>query len=129
MNNNQKIAFNSMIVFIRLCIVSIVSFFVTRVVLSELGESDFGLYNVVGGLVALFLIINSAMAGSTHRYIAVELGKKTEGNVNKIFNISSSIHVVFAFLILLLGSTIGNWYVLNHYCPLKIFSISNNYKL
>lgn len=113
MNNNQKIAFNSMIVFIRLCIVSIVSFFVTRVVLSELGESDFGLYNVVGGLVALFLIINSAMAGSTHRYIAVELGKKTEGNVNKIFNISSSIHVVFAFLILLLGSTIGNWYVLN----------------
>lgn len=111
MNDNRKIAVNSVIIFIRLIIVSLVSVLVSRYVLDALGASDYGLYNVVGGIVALLTVINGAMAGATYRYIAVELGKGEKGQLRKYFNISQSIHVAIAGIILILGLTVGEWYV------------------
>ena len=61
MNENKKIAFNSIIIFVRLCIVSFVGILSSRLVLDALGASDYGLYNVVGGIVTLLNIVNTAM--------------------------------------------------------------------
>lgn len=115
MNANKRIAINSVVIFIRLCIVSVIGIVASRIVLDALGASDFGLYNVVGGIVVMLNVVNTAMVSTTYRYIAYELGKSEgERNINKIFNTSFAIHVAFACLIVLLGVTLGLWYVTNY---------------
>lgn len=114
MNDNKRIAFNSIIIYVRLCVVSLISIILSRVVLNALGASDYGLYNVVGGIVLLLNVVNSSMTSTTYRYLAFEIGKKDNGNPNKIFNTSFLIHVGFAAAILLIGEPIGEWYILNY---------------
>lgn len=111
-NQNKKIAINSVIIFIRLCVVSIVSLISARFILQALGASDYGLYNVVGGIVNLLNVLNAAMITTTYRYTAFELGKT--GNVNKVFNISLRIHLCLAILIIIVGLGVGSWYVNNY---------------
>lgn len=113
MNDNKKIAYNSVIIYIRLCIVSLISVMLSKVVLDALGASNFGLYNVVGGIVVLLNVINTSMASSTYRYLAFEIGKGEHGNPNKIFNSSFMIHVIFAGLILIIGIPVGLYYINN----------------
>lgn len=114
MNDNKKIAFNSVIIFTRLIVTSLVGILMSRLVLDALGVSDYGLYNVVGGIVIILNIFNSAMLSTTYRFIATEMGKGLEGNLNKIFNTSFLIHVSFAIMILLVGGIVGDWYINNY---------------
>ena len=76
MNDNNRIALNSIINFVQLCVVTLIGIIISRIVLDALGASDFGLYNVVGGIVALLNIFNTAMTTTTYRFVAYELGKK-----------------------------------------------------
>lgn len=114
MDNNKKIAFNSIVIFVRLCIVSVVGLISSRLVLDALGASDFGLYNVVGSIVTLLNVFNTAMLSTTYRYIAFEVGKKDGGSPNRIFNACFTIHACFALFILLLGLSVGDWYINNY---------------
>lgn len=114
MNDNKKIAVNSIVIFVRLCIVSLVSIIASRIVLDALGASDFGLYNVVGGIVTLLNVINTAMLATTYRYLAFEIGKKDAGNPNKIFNTSLLIHFSFAIALMVIGVLVGDWYINNY---------------
>lgn len=111
-NQNKKIAVNSIIIFVRLSVVSFVSLLSARFVLQALGASDYGLYNVVGGIVNLLNVLNAAMITTTFRYIAFELGRT--GDVNKVFNISFRIHLVLAVFIVVVGLVVGIWYVNNY---------------
>ena len=108
MNDNKRIAINSVVIFLRLCIVSMVNIIASRVVLDALGASDFGLYNVVGGIVILLNVVNTAMLATTYRYLAFEIGKKLGGNPNKIFNTSLLIHAVFAIGLITVGIAVGD---------------------
>lgn len=108
---NRKIAVNSVIIFIRLCIVSLIGIVASRVVLQALGASDFGLYNVVGGIVTLLNVFNTAMIATTYRYIAFELGKGAGGAPNKVFCACLTIHFFFCLAILLIGWPLGEWYI------------------
>ena len=114
MNDNKRIAINSVVIFLRLCIVSMVNIIASRVVLDALGASDFGLYNVVGGIVILLNVVNTAMLATTYRYLAFEIGKKLGGNPNKIFNTSLLIHAVFAIGLITVGIAVGDWYICNY---------------
>lgn len=114
MNDNKRIAINSIVIFLRLCIVSLVSIIASRVVLDALGASDFGLYNVVGGIVTLLNVANTAMLSTTYRYLAFEIGKRKDGNPNKIFNTSVMIHIGFALFLLIVGIIVGDWYIHNY---------------
>lgn len=114
MNENKKIAVNSIVIFSRLCITSIIGIFASRLVLDALGASDYGLYNVVGGIVTLLNVMNTAMLSTTYRYIAFETGKGDNGRPNAVFNTSLLIHLVFAGVILILGLTVGLWYINNY---------------
>lgn len=124
MNDNKKIAINSIIIYVRLCVVSLISVILSRVVLDALGASDFGLYNVVGGIVLLLNVLNSSMTSTTYRYLAFEIGKGESGDPNKIFNTSRFIHLFFAILIILIGEPIGEYYIL-HYLNVLPESIPN----
>lgn len=114
MNDNKKIAVNSIIIFIRLVITSLIGILTSRIVLDALGASDYGLYNVVGGIVTILNVFNSAMLSTSYRFIATEMGKGITGNVNKIFNTCFLIHAGFALLIVLVGSIVGEWYIDNY---------------
>lgn len=77
-----------------------------------LGETDFGIYNIVGGVVVLFAFMNSAMSAATQRYLNYELGRNNLEEVERIFSMSINVHVGIAVLVLILGETIGLWFVM-----------------
>lgn len=91
----------------------VVGLFSSRIVLQVLGVSDYGLYHVVGGLIAMFTFIAGSLAGATTRFINYEMGRK-DGNLNRIFNISLTLHVFFALGLFLIVEAAGSWYVINH---------------
>ena len=110
--SNNRIAKNTVYMYLRLFVTLIISLYISRVVLAVLGVSDYGLYNVVGGVLALFTFISSSLGAATTRFLNVEIGKQ-DGNVNRIFNVNVILHVALAFIILLLAETVGLWYVYN----------------
>lgn len=122
-NPHKRIALNSIIIYFRLAIVTIVSLFTTRYVLLALGASDFGLYNVVGSVVMLISVLSTSMAETTTRYINIEMGK-SDGNLNKIFNISLIIHIILALVFFIIIEFVGVFYV-NNYLNIPISKISD----
>lgn len=114
MSGNKRIVKNSIILYVRLIISSFLGLFTARIVLQELGASDFGLYAVVGGIVALLNFFSTSMIATTFRFIAVEIGKGDKGNANKIFNTSLTIHLFLAFIILIFAEIAGSFYVTNY---------------
>ena len=112
-NSNKRIAINTIIIYIRLAVVTIVSLLTTRYVLEILGQADYGLFSVVGSIITMLNCISTAMYTTTRRFINIEMGK-SEGNLNKIFNISLILHLGFALFILLICESIGVWYINNY---------------
>lgn len=108
---NIRIAKNTFFLYLRMFLMMGISLYTSRIVLSTLGEVDYGLYNVVGGIVTMFTFVNFAMTCATNRYLSFELGKNNIENVNKVFSTSIIIHVVIAIFIFLLGETIGLWFL------------------
>ncbi len=111
--SNQLIVKNSLIVYVRLFITTIIGLITSRFVLQALGASDYGLYNVVGGVIAIFAVIAGSMSSTTIRFLNIELGKP-EGDPNKVFNICQVTHIAFAIIILILSETIGLFYILKY---------------
>lgn len=110
--DNKRIARNTLIVYVRLGVTTILGLVSSRFVLKALGASDYGLYNVVGAIVIMFSFISSALYSTTTRFINYEQGKEN-GNVNRIFNISLVIHILFAVICLLILESIGVIYINN----------------
>lgn len=111
-SDNKRIAVNTIVIYGRMAIVILVSILTTRFVIQALGVSDFGLYNVVGGVVGLLNFISISMSSTTARFINYEQGKPNP-NLNKIFNICLVIHVLFAIVLLILAESLGIWYINN----------------
>ena len=108
--NNKRIAKNTIYLYFRQILVMVVSLYTSRVVLATLGEVDYGIYNVVGGVVTLFTFLNFAMGCATNRFITFELGRGNREKLNIVFSYSVVIHITIALIILLLGETIGLWF-------------------
>lgn len=89
----------------------LIGLYTSRVVLSTLGASDYGVYNVVGGVISLFSFLSAAMAGSTQRFLTYEIGKGNEEKLRKVFSVSFSIQFFIGLLVLFLAETIGLWLV------------------
>lgn len=109
-SNNQRIAKNTLLLYFRMLFMMAVSLYTSRVVLAALGVEDFGIYNVVGGIITLFSFLNGAMSSSTQRYITFELGRRDMSRLQSVFQTSVNIHLLVAFFILLLGETVGLWF-------------------
>jgi O-antigen/teichoic acid export membrane protein len=109
---NKRIAKNTMLLYFRMLITIGVSLYTYRIVLNALGIVDYGIYNVVGGVVILFSFLSGSMSSATQRFISVELAKKDYGQLKKIFSMTLNIHATFAIVIFILAETIGLW-VLN----------------
>lgn len=110
--NNKRIVKNTLLLYFRMLFILGVSLFTSRVVLQTLGIEDFGIYNVVGGIITMFTFINSAMVSSTQRYLNYELATGNTQKLRSVFNTSLQIHLLIAAAIILLGETVGLWLLL-----------------
>lgn len=110
MTDNKRIAKNTMFLYFRMLLIMGVTLYTSRIVLKTLGVEDFGLYNVVGGIVTMFSFINGSLGSATSRYITFELGKKNYTRLNQIFNVAFVVHVIIALIIVFFAETIGLWF-------------------
>ena len=110
-DNNKRIAKNTIYMYLRMLITMFVSLYTSRIVLQTLGVEDFGIYNIVGGVVVLFTFINSAMASGTQRHLSYELGKGEIGNMTEVFSACMHIHLLLSLIVLILAETIGLWFL------------------
>lgn len=107
---NRRIARNTIYMYVRLLTTMVVGLYVSRLALEILGVSDYGLFAVVGGVLAMFTFISSSLASATSRFFNTEMGKQG-GDVNASFNINLLLHICLALIIFVLAETIGLWYV------------------
>lgn len=109
--NNRRIARNTIALYVRMFVVMAVSLFTSRVILQTLGVDDYGIYNVVGGVVAMMGLLNTAMASSIQRYLSFELGKNDTEALKKTFNVCFFIYFILCGIFLLFAETIGLWFL------------------
>lgn len=113
-DNNKKIAKNTLLLYFRMLLMMFVTLFTSRVVLDKLGVTDYGIYNVVGGVVAMLGFLNSSMSNAVQRYLSFEIGKNNEDGVNRIFNVSLFAHAGIAVFVFVVMEIVGVWYLNTH---------------
>lgn len=111
--DTQLIAKNTLLLYARMFFSMIVSLYTSRVVLNVLGVEDFGIYNVVGGVVAMFSFINGSMSGATSRFITYELGRGRTIALKETFSSALIVHCIIALVVLFISETIGLWFLKN----------------
>lgn len=109
--NNHRIARNTLMLYIRMGMVLLISLYVSRVVLKVLGEDDYGIYNVVGGVVVMFSFLSRTLASASQRYFAFELGRGDHEKLNRIFNINLLLFCIVIGIIIILAETVGLWFL------------------
>ena len=112
-DNNKRIAKNTLLLYLRMFFTMAVSLYTSRAVLNTLGVVDYGVYNVVGGIVVVFSFVNGAMATATQRYITFALGKQDENWLKTVFSTALQIHLMLSVAVVLLTETIGLWFLYN----------------
>lgn len=110
---NNRIAKNTLFLFIRTAFVLVISLYTSRVVLQTLGVIDFGIYNVVGGFVSMFSFLNSALSSGIQRFYNFELGKNGDIGIKKIYTSATIIQIILIIFLVLIIETVGLWYINN----------------
>lgn len=111
--NNKRIAKNTIVLYVRMIVMMVISFYTTRVILNALGVVDYGINNVVGGLVAMFSLLSSSLSSSVSRFITFGLGKGNLEELKKIFTTAINIHVILAIIVIIAIETVGVWFLNN----------------
>lgn len=111
--DNKRIAKNTLLLYIRMLITLLITLFTSRVILDSLGEDDYGIYNVVGGIIAMAAVITNPMQSVIERFITFGLGSGDLNKLKKIFSTSVNIQLLFSIVIILLFEIVGVWFLNN----------------
>ena len=109
--NNKRILKNTLLLYFRMFITTIVGLYTSRVVLNTLGVTDYGIYNIVGGIITMASFLNSAMVAASQRFLSYELGRSNQDCLLRVFCTSINIHAAICIVAFLLAETIGLWFV------------------
>ena len=120
--NNKRIAKNTIFLYIRMFLMMAVTLYTSRIILQTLGVEDFGIYNVVAGIVVLFSFLNNAMAIASQRFLSFALGEKDDAKVRRVFSMSLTSHVAIACIVLVFAETLGLWILGKMNFPLERLS-------
>ena len=112
-NSNKKIAKNTLLLYIRMLFMMAIGLFTSRVILNALGVSDMGLMSVAASVITMFTFLNATLASGTQRFISYAIGKNNIERLKTVFKSAMTLHLLLAIIILILGETIGLWYVYN----------------
>lgn len=110
-SNNKRIAKNTIMLYFRMIFIMAVNLYTSRVILDVLGASDYGTFNVVGGVVTMLSFVTASLSSASSRFITFELGKEN-GNAEKMFRCTTTIFYIFAIAGFILAETVGLWFVL-----------------
>lgn len=111
--NKKRIAKNTIALYCRMLLTMGVALYTSRVVLNALGETDYGVYNVVGGVVTMLGFFNSSIGTSTQRYLNVGMTSDEDGLLRRIFSTAVNVHLIIGLFTVLLLETAGLWFVMN----------------
>lgn len=109
--NNKRIAKNTLMLYFRMLLIMLTSLYTSRVVLQALGVEDYGIYNVVGGIVGMFNIMSGSLSTAISRFITFELGKKVNRDLSAVFSCSVTIQTGLALVIFILAEFVGIWFI------------------
>ena len=119
--NNKRIAKNTLLLYFRLLITMSVGLYTSRVVLNVLGVNDYGVYNVVGGVVAMLSLFTGSLSAAISRFFAFALGKKDESKLNSVFSTSVSIQLTMAIAIIIIAEVLGFFFLDRLNIPVERF--------
>lgn len=111
--NNKRIAKNTLLLYVRMFLLIFVQLYTVPIILKTLGVEDYGIYNVVGGVVTMFSFIGSSLASGSQRFIAFEIGRNDKEKLKKVFNTTVTIYIVLALIALVLLEVGGYWFLNN----------------
>lgn len=109
--NTKRIARNTLMLYVRMLFSMLVALYTSRVLLNTLGVEDYGIYNVVGGFVAMFSLISSSLSSSVSRFLMFELGRGDLKRLKETFSMSVLIHIVLALVVFIFAETVGIWFL------------------
>lgn len=110
-SNNKRLAKNTGILYIRLIFIMIIGLYTSRIVLNALGVDDFGIYNVVGGVVTMFTVISGSLSAAITRFLTFELGKNDRQALKKAFSTSIIIQVALCVIVVVFAEPLGVWFI------------------
>lgn len=112
-SNNKRIAKNTILLYFRMFVMMAIGLFTSRVILDALGASDYGIYNVVGGLVTMFSVLTGAMSVATSRFLTFALGVGNKEQLRKTFATAVNIHLLIAVAMIVIAEVVGIWFLNN----------------
>lgn len=113
-SNNKTIAKNTLFLYFRSIIILLITLYTSRIVLDVLGVEDYGVYNLVGGFVAMFSMISSTLASASQRFITYAMGENVKNKVHIVFSTSVTLHIIIAFFSVVLLEVLGIYFINNH---------------
>ena len=111
LDNNKRIAKNTLLLYVRMLFTMAVSLFTSRVILNTLGVEDYGINNVVGGIVTMFSVLSGSLSSSISRFITFELGKGNIERLKTIFSTGVNIQLGMSVLIIIIAEAVGIWFL------------------
>lgn len=112
-DNNKRVAKNTIMLYIRMFIMMAIGLFTSRITLQALGVENYGINNVVGGVIGMFSLVTGALVNSVSRFLTFELGKKDNSRLNDVFCTSINVMAMLSAVFLLLSETVGLWFLYN----------------
>ncbi len=110
-SSNKRIAKNTIFLYFRTLLIMAITLYTSRVILNALGVEDYGIYNIVGGVVAMFSLLSGSLSNAISRFITFELGRGDIGRLGVIFSTSVNAQLGQSLLIMILGATVGGWFL------------------
>lgn len=108
---SKKIAKNTIFVYSRMILIVLIGLYTSRIVLQQLGAVDFGIFNVVGGLVTMFAIISNAIASSTTRFLTFDMADEVTDRLRRVFSTCLTINHILAVAIIIVAEVVGVWFL------------------
>lgn len=111
--NNKRIAKNTLLLYFRMLFLMAINLFTSRIILNALGIDDYGIYNVVGGFVAMFTMLSGSLSSAISRFFTFELGKNDLNKLKDVFSTSVNIQLGLSFIVIIIGEIVGLWFLNN----------------
>lgn len=110
--DSARLAKNTLLLYFRMALMMCINLYTSRIVLDTLGVEDYGIYNVVGGVIVMFSFLTDSMTASTQRFLSFELGSANKERLHAVFVTSIHIHLIITLVIIILGETVGLWFLM-----------------
>lgn len=110
-SGNKTLAKNTIYLSIRMLVVILINLYCSRVILKQLGFADYGVYNIVAGVVILISFLHNALSGASSRFIIYEIGKSTDADINTVFNTTLYVHIAIVIFLVIVAIIFGSFFL------------------